>query len=67
MISLFRYKIRPIILTAIAPAAGFTFIYLLEIFLKIEFSKQLSAIFNLLTVALIAFLLFPKKLGVPFG
>ena len=67
MMSLFRYKIRPIILTAIAPMAGFTVIYLLEIFLKIELSKQLSSIFNLMVVALIAFLLFPKMLGVPFG
>ncbi len=67
MLSLFRHKIRPIILSAITPTLGFAFIYLLEVFLKIEFSKQLSAMFNLMVVALIAFLLFPKKLGVPFG
>jgi len=67
MISFFKYKIRPIILSAIALIAGFTFIYLLEVFLNIEFSKQLSAMFNLIVVALIAFFVFPKRLGVPFG
>ena len=41
--SLYRSKIRPIILTMIAPIAGFTFLYLLEVFLNSEFSKQLSA------------------------
>jgi membrane protease YdiL (CAAX protease family) len=67
MLSLFRSKIRPIILTVIAPIAGFTFLYLLEVFLNVEFSKQLSAMVNFVIAALIVFLIFPRRLGIPFG
>jgi len=62
-----RKKIRSIILTIIAPVAGFTFLYILEVFLNVEFSKQLSSIVNFVIVALIAFLIFPRRLGIPFG
>ena len=65
--SFFRSRIRPIILTMIAPITGFTFIYLLEVFLNVEFSKQISAMVNLVVVALVAFLVFPRRLGIPFG
>jgi len=67
MRGLSRSKIRPIILTIIAPIAGFTFLYLLEVFLDVELSKKLSAIVNFVIVALIAFLVFPRRLGIPFG
>ena len=67
MKNFFRNMIRPIIWIGVAPLAGFIFLYLLEISLKIEFSKQTSAIVNLIIVGLIAFLGFPRKLGIPFG
>lgn len=62
-----RSKIRPVALTIFAPGAGFLFILLLEVSLDIELSKLLSSLVNLVVVALIAFLIFPKRLGIPFG
>lgn len=62
-----RNTVRPIALTFFAPTAGFLFILLLEMLLKIEVSKLLSSLFNLIVVALIAFLIFPRRLGIPFG
>lgn len=62
-----RNTVRPVALTLFAPTAGFLFILLLEVFLDIELSKLLSSIVNLVVVALIAFLIFPKRLGIPFG
>jgi membrane protease YdiL (CAAX protease family) len=63
-----RITIRSIVLTAlVAPLLGFLLVLLLELFLKIEISKLVSAIINLVVVAPIAFLLFPRVLGIPFG
>lgn len=67
MRKLLRHKVRPVALTLIAPLMGFLLILVLEVFLKIEISKLLSSIVNLFVVALIAFVLFPKWLGIPFG
>lgn len=67
MKSIFRSRIRPIILTMVAPIAGFTFIFFLGFLLNFEFSKQVRSIVNLGVVALIAFLVFPRWLGIPFG
>ena len=65
--SIFRSRIRPIILTMIAQITGFTFLFFLEVFLDIEFSTQLSSVVNLVLVGLVAFLVFPRRLGIPFG
>jgi hypothetical protein len=63
-----RIRIRSLVLTAlVAPALGFVLILLLEMFLNIEVSKLVSGIINLVVVAPIAFLLFPRVLGIPFG
>jgi membrane protease YdiL (CAAX protease family) len=67
MRSLSRRKIRPIILSMVAPAAGFTLLLLLEMSLGVEFSKQTKTLTNLVLVALIAFYVFPRLLGIPFG
>lgn len=58
---------RPIALTLFAPAAGSLFILALEVALNIELSKMLSSLVNLVVVAFFAFLIFPKRLGIPFG
>jgi hypothetical protein len=62
-----RSKIRSVALTFASPTVGFSFILLLEMSLDVELSKLLSSIVNLVVVALIAFLIFPKWLGIPFG
>ena len=62
-----RSKIRSVALTFASPTVGFSFILLLEMYLDVELSKLLSSIVNLVVVALIAFLIFPKWLGIPFG
>jgi hypothetical protein len=67
MRNLSRSKIRPIILSMVAPAAGFTLLLLLKMFLGVEFSKQTKALTNLVLVATIAFYVFPRWLGIPFG
>ena len=67
MKNLTRSAIRPVILTLVAPVAGFVLIFLLELLLKIDLSKLLKAIVNLAVVAPIAFVLFPRQLGIPFG
>ena len=67
MKNLMRNTIRPVILTLVAPVAGFVLIFVLELFLEIELSKLLSAVVNLAVVAPIAFVLFPRQLGIPFG
>jgi membrane protease YdiL (CAAX protease family) len=67
MKSLIRNRVRPVALTLIAPVAGFLLIFLLEAFLNIELSEMLSALINLAIVALIAFWIFPQRLGIPFG
>ena len=65
--SLTRSKIRPIILTMVAPTIGFVLLLLLEMILGVEFSKQTTSLTNLVVVAVIAFHVFPRLLGVPFG
>jgi membrane protease YdiL (CAAX protease family) len=62
-----RDRIRPLGLTVVAPVAGFSLIYLLELLTKIETSKLLSSVINLLVVAPIALVVFPRWLGIPFG
>lgn len=67
MKELVRDKVRPVALTLMAPVTGFLFVLALEVFMKIETSKLLSSVINLFVVALVAFVLFPKRLGIPFG
>lgn len=67
MKELLRDKVRPVALIFVAPTTGFLFVLALEVFLKIEVSKLLSSVVNLLVVSLVAFVLFPKRLGIPFG
>jgi membrane protease YdiL (CAAX protease family) len=67
MKELLRDKVRPVALTLLAPVAGFLLILALEVFTKTEVSKLLSSVVNLLVVALVAFVLFPRRLGIPFG
>ena len=67
MRSLSRSKIRPIILSMVAPAAGFTLLFLLEMSLGVDFSRQTKSLINLVLVAVIAFYVFPRWLGIPFG
>jgi len=62
-----RKSIRPAALSIAAPVAGFLLVFLIEIALKIEIPKLLSALINLLVVAPIAFIAFPRGLGIPFG
>jgi membrane protease YdiL (CAAX protease family) len=67
MKELMRDKVRPVALTVVAPVAGFLLILVLEVFTDTEVSKLLGSVVNLLVVAPIAFVLFPKWLGIPFG
>jgi general stress protein CsbA len=67
MKELVRERIRPVALTVVAPVAGFLLIFALEVITGTEVSKLLSSLVNLLVVALVAFVLFPKRLGIPFG
>ena len=60
-------KIRPLALTLLAPGLGFFLLLLLELGFKIEASRLLSSVINLIIVAPVAFLLFPRVLGIPFG
>jgi len=62
-----RDIVRPVALTFIAPVMGFLLVFALEVFTKTEVSKLLSSVVNLFVVALVAFELFPKRLGIPFG
>jgi membrane protease YdiL (CAAX protease family) len=67
MKELLRDKVRPVALTLVAPVTGILFFFALEVFLKIEVSKLLSSVVNLLVVSLVAFVLYPRWLGIPFG
>lgn len=62
-----RTVVRPVALTVTAPAFGFLLVLLAELFFDLEVSKLLSALINLAVVAPIAFLVFPRWLGIPFG
>ena len=67
MRKLIKSTVRPVALTTIAPITGFLLILVLEILLKIELSKLHSSVVNLVMVSFIAFTVFPKWLGIPFG
>jgi len=67
MKKLMREKVRPVGLTFLAPGMGFLLILVLELTMKIEVSKLLGSVVNLFVVAPVAFVLFPKWLGIPFG
>jgi membrane protease YdiL (CAAX protease family) len=62
-----RGKLRPIGLTLAAPVSGFLLVFMAEKILGVELSKLQSSIINLGVVAFIAFMLFPRWLGIPFG
>jgi membrane protease YdiL (CAAX protease family) len=59
--------VRPVALTVVAPVAGFLLVFVLEVLTDIEVSKLLASVVNLLVVVPIAFVLFPRGLGIPFG
>ena len=65
--SIIRKRIRPIALSIVAPVAGFLLILLFEILFRVELPKLLSSLINLVVVAVIAFYIFPRLLGIPFG
>ena len=65
--SRFRRIFRSVAITLVAPAAGFVLVMLLELLLKVEVSKLLSSVINLGIVSLLAFWVFPRLLGIPFG
>jgi membrane protease YdiL (CAAX protease family) len=67
MKELVRDRIRPVALTVLAPVTGFVLILALEVITGTEVSRLLSSLVNLLIVALVAFFVFPKWLGIPFG
>jgi membrane protease YdiL (CAAX protease family) len=67
MKELLRDKVRPVALTLVAPVTGILFFFALEVFLKIEVSKLVSSVVNLVVVALVALVLYPRWLGIPFG
>jgi len=62
-----RSTVRPFALTIAAPAAGFVVLLVLEMLLKIQTPRLLSSVVNLILVAGIAFVAFPRWLGIPFG
>jgi membrane protease YdiL (CAAX protease family) len=62
-----RDKVRPVALTLFAPGAGFLLVLVLEVLTDTEVSKLVKSAVNLLVVAPIAFVVFPKWLGIPFG
>jgi hypothetical protein len=67
MRKLLREGVRPVALTIAAPGAGFLVVLAAEVFAKVEMSKLLSSVINLIVVAPVALLLFPRVLGIPFG
>jgi membrane protease YdiL (CAAX protease family) len=62
-----RTKVRPVAVTVTTPAIGFVLLLILGMFLETEFSKLFRSIVNLVVVALMAFVVFPRYLGIPFG
>jgi membrane protease YdiL (CAAX protease family) len=62
-----QQKVRPIAISIAAPVFGFLLVLLIEIFLDVEVPKLFAAIINLVVVGLIAFILVPRILGIPFG
>jgi membrane protease YdiL (CAAX protease family) len=62
-----RTRVRPVAITVAAPALGFALLLLLGMLPEIEFSKLLRSIVNLALGSLLAFVIFPRFLGIPFG
>ena len=62
-----KSKVRPLALSLVAPTAGFLLLMLLELLFDVELSKLVGSLVNLIVVAPIAFLFFPRVLGIPFG
>jgi membrane protease YdiL (CAAX protease family) len=67
MKKIMRDTIRPIGLTLIGPVAGFVVIFFIEAFGNTEVGKLPGALINLIVVGVIALILFPRLLGIPFG
>lgn len=62
-----RTRVRPVAITVAAPALGFVLLLILGMFLETEFSKLFQSVVNLAVGALMAFVVFPRVLGIPFG
>jgi membrane protease YdiL (CAAX protease family) len=62
-----RSIVRPIALTIAAPAAGLVVLLALRVLLKIKTPRLLGSVVNLILVAGIALVAFPRWLGIPFG
>jgi hypothetical protein len=62
-----RTKVRPVAITVTAPALGFVLLLFLGVALDTEFSKLFQSGVNLAVGALLALVVFPRVLGIPFG
>jgi len=62
-----RQKIRAVALPIAAPAFGFALCYAARLMLNIEISRLAMSLVNLAVAAVIAFVLFPRVFGIPFG
>jgi membrane protease YdiL (CAAX protease family) len=62
-----RQKIRSVTLPVAAPAIGFALCYLAHLVFKMEISRLAMSLVNLVVAAVIAFYLFPRIFGIPFG
>ncbi len=62
-----RKKIRPVIISMVAPIFGIIIFAVIAIAFKVNIPKLYISIANLLIVSFIALYLFPKVLGIPFG
>ena len=58
---------RGVLLALIAPVIGFTLLLLVGLLFKIEVSKLAGSIINFIVAAILAFYIFPRRLGIPFG
>jgi membrane protease YdiL (CAAX protease family) len=59
--------IRSIALTVTFPAIGFAICLFLKMIFKVEISRLICSILNLVVAALAVFYLFPRVFGIPFG
>ncbi|MBN2433578.1 MAG: CPBP family intramembrane metalloprotease [Acidobacteria bacterium] len=62
-----RGTIRAVALSIAAPAFGFLLFLLVRLFLKVEVPRLTMSLVNLAVAAFIAFVLFSRVFGVPFG
>lgn len=62
-----KWNIRDYAMTVGAPLVGFTIVYLIDVFLDLDFSRLTKALFNLVVASFFAFHILPRKRGVPFG